>query len=475
MADENQGTGQPQGQAPGRPGDYSAPGVNEGTQPQPPGTTPPIPPAGGAAGWTPPAQGQPGAVGPTQAPPGWSGGTTGGMAAGPVPPPPGGGRQKGGWGRTVVTALVAGLIGAIIVLLVFPAAFGVNPYDLVRGKVKSAETHEEISLPKSTTKVVSPSGPTDVSAIAQKVIPSIVNIDVSQTVQSVPGLSSGVQQGTGSGVIYTSGGYILTNNHVVGSATKITVTLASGEKLAGTRVGTDPESDIAVVKIDKSGLPAITLGNSDTLVVGELAVAIGSPFGFEQSVTSGIISALNRNVTAQDESGNPVLLTNLIQTDAAINPGNSGGALCDSDSRLIGINTLIASSSGGSEGIGFATPSNTAKRVADDLIAGKPVSHPYIGISGQTVSDTIATQYNLPVTSGAYVTAVVPGSPAEKAGIKQGDIIVSVNGQAVTSMDDLIGAVRNNNVGQTITLGYYSNGQKKSAQVTLAEMPSNVQ
>jgi len=230
-----------------------------------------------------------------------------------------------------------------------------------------------------------------------------------------------------------------------------------------------------VVKIDKSGLPAITLGNSDTLVVGELAVAIGSPFGFEQSVTSGIISALNRNVTAQDESGNPVLLTNLIQTDAAINPGNSGGALCDSDSRLIGINTLIASSSGGSEGIGFATPSNTAKRVADDLIAGKPVSHPYIGISGQTVSDTIATQYNLPVTSGAYVTAVVPGSPAEKAGIKQGDIIVSVNGQAVTSMDDLIGAVRNNNVGQTITLGYYSNGQKKSAQVTLAEMPSNVQ
>ena len=475
MADENQGTGQPQGQAPGRPGDYSAPGVNEGTQPQPPGTTPPIPPAGGAAGWTPPAQGQPGAVGPTQAPPGWSGGTTGGMAAGPVPPPPGGGRQKGGWGRTVVTALVAGLIGAIIVLLVFPAAFGVNPYDLVRGKVKSAETHEEISLPKSTTKVVSPSGPTDVSAIAQKVIPSIVNIDVSQTVQSVPGLNSGVQQGTGSGVIYTSGGYILTNNHVVGSATKITVTLASGEKLAGTRVGTDPESDIAVVKIDKSGLPAITLGNSDTLVVGELAVAIGSPFGFEQSVTSGIISALNRNVTAQDESGNPVLLTNLIQTDAAINPGNSGGALCDSDSRLIGINTLIASSSGGSEGIGFATPSNTAKRVADDLIAGKPVSHPYIGISGQTVSDTIATQYNLPVTSGAYVTAVVPGSPAEKAGIKQGDIIVSVNGKAVTSMDDLIGAVRNNNVGQTITLGYYSNGQKKSAQVTLAEMPSNVQ
>jgi S1-C subfamily serine protease len=375
----------------------------------------------------------------------------------------------------ITTAVIAGIIGAVLVLLVFPAAFGVNPYDLIRGKVKKAETTEETSVSKQVTNVVSPSGAMDVSAIAKKVTPSIVNINVSTQVQSFPGLNSGVQEGTGSGIIYTSDGYILTDNHVVGSAQTITVTLADGEQLKGTRVGTDPETDVAVVKIDKTGLPAISIGNSDTLVVGQLAVAVGSPFGFEQSVTSGIISALHRNVPAQDENGQTVVLTDMIQTDAPINPGNSGGALTDSAARLVGINTLIASSSGGSEGVGFATPVNTAKAVADDIIAGRSISHPYIGVAGQTVSENIASQYNLPVTSGAYVTNVVTGGPADKAGIKSGNIIVAINGQSVSSMDDLIAQVRRGTVGNKVTVTYYSGKDKKTTQVTLEEKPTNLQ
>jgi S1-C subfamily serine protease len=393
-----------------------------------------------------------------------------------APPAPRRTRSNGGWGRHVVTAVVAGVIGALLVLLALPIIFGVNPYDLVRGKVKRVVVQEKTENGR-TVKVVSPSeGTMSVTAIAKEVIPSIVNIDIRTAPQQTQFFTLQGEEGIGSGVIYSQDGYIITNNHVVESAQEITVTLASGETLKAKTVGTDLENDIAVIKIDKSGLPALQVGDSDNLTVGQLAVATGSPFGFEQTVTSGIISALNRSVSAGSEtSGQATVLTDLIQTDAAINPGNSGGALVDSEARLIGINTVIASASGGSEGVGFAIPINTAKSVADALISGKAISHPYIGIFGQTVSQSIANRYNLPVSTGAYVTNVVDGGPADKAGIKTGDIIVEINGNAVKSMDDVVGEVRKLQAGDQVNITYYSGNDKKTTKVTLEDKPTNVQ
>jgi len=384
-------------------------------------------------------------------------------------------RRRKGKGGVFLIALVAAIIGALIVLVAFPLAFGVNPWDLVRGKVKKAGTSQ--ITPKEVVKIVSPTeGAVNVAVVSRKAIPSIVNIDIRTAPQQGPFFDIGPQEGTGSGVIYSEDGYILTNNHVVKDAEKITVTLASGQELTGKKVGADPEDDIAVVKIDKTGLPTLKVGNSDNLTVGELAVAVGSPFGFEQSVTAGIISALHRSISASAEQGqSAVVLTELIQTDAAINPGNSGGALCDSRARLIGINAVIASASGGSEGVGFAIPINTAKKVADDIIAGRPVSHPYMGVLGQSINEEIATQYSLPVSKGAYVTRVLPDGPAGKAGIKTGDIIVAVDGKPVNSMDGLVGEIRKRNVGDKLSVTYYSGDEKKTAEVTLEEKPKSAQ
>lgn len=302
---------------------------------------------------------------------------TGGHGGWPPPPSHGSRGGRGGRrrpGQQLLVTLVAGMVGAVIALLALPAAFGVNPYDLIRGKVREVETSREASPAEDAVQTVSlTSDGLDVASIAKKVIPSIVNIDVQSRVQSFRGFSSGVQEGTGSGIIYSADGYIVTNDHVVGDAQTITVTLASGEQLNAVRVGTDPESDIAAIKINKTGLPAISLGDSDNLKVGQIAVAVGSPYGFEQSVTSGIISALHRSITVQNDTGGTGELADLMQTDAAINPGNSGGALCDSKARLVGVATLIASSSGGSEGIGFAIPVNKAKIVADAIISGRPI------------------------------------------------------------------------------------------------------
>jgi putative serine protease PepD len=208
--------------------------------------------------------------------------------------------------------------------------------------------------------------------------------------------------------------------------------------------------------------------------VGQLVVAVGSPLGFEQTVTSGIISALHRNVPeGNPNSPNTTVLTDMIQTDAPINPGNSGGALCDSGANAIGMNTLIASQSGGSVGIGFASPINVVKHVADDLIAGRPVDHPYVGVTGQTVDPAVASQFKLPVNNGGYITDVTPGGPAEKAGIKVGDIIVAVKGKSITTMEDMFGVVRVQPIGTPLTIDYFSGSQKKTATITVANKPAN--
>jgi S1-C subfamily serine protease len=275
--------------------------------------------------------------------------------------------------KLALTAISAGVIGAILVLIAMPLVFGVNPVALIKGDIKNVG----VTTDAGKTRTVSVSDPAEnqmsVSEISRSVIPSIVNIDVRNAPQRTPFFTIEGQEGTGSGVILREDGYIVTNSHVVEDASEITVTLATGDELTGTLVGADQDSDIAVVKVARTGLPAIDTGDSGDLEVGQLVVAVGSPFGFEQTVTSGIVSALGRSIsTGSEMNGEVKSFSNLIQTGAAINPGNSGGALCDSSARLIGINAVIASS-GGSKGIGFAIPVNTAKKIADSIISGQPI------------------------------------------------------------------------------------------------------
>lgn len=475
--DHNRGT--PDARKGPRTGDYSAPGIG-GEAPRGPGA-PPAPPAGQQRGLV--GEGQPPStvgsrepgrqVAPGAAPQRSGHGTIPPSGVPPLPPRSGTGK-KGGGGKTFLIALVAAIIGALVVLVAMPWAFGVNPWDLVRGRLRDS-VRQDVVTTGGEVKIVSPTeGAAHVAHIAKEAIPSIVNIDIRTAPQQGLFFDFGPGEGTGSGVIYKEDGYIITNNHVVEGAEEITVTLASGEELTGEVVGTDPEYDIAVVKIEKNGLPTLELGDSDNLIVGELVVVLGSPFGFEQSVSAGIISALHRNVSAIVSNQGTILLTDLIQTDAAINPGNSGGAMCDSASRLIGINTIIATAAGGSEGVGFSIPINTASRIAEDIIAGRPVSHPYIGVSGQSLTGEIAEEYDLPVDTGAYVTNVIPEGPADKAGLKRGDIITEVDGEGIETMDDLIAEIRKRSVGDVVSITYFTDGEKKDVDITLEEKPSNL-
>lgn len=295
---------------------------------------------------------------------------------------------------------------------------------------------------------------------AAKVLPSVVNIAVQ--------LPNG--SGVGSGVIIRSDGYILTNNHVVSGATRVTVTLGT-QDVSGSVVGADPISDIAVVHVDKTGLPAAALGNSASLQVGQTVIAIGSPFGLDRTVTSGIVSALHRSDQASGSNGISSY-TNLIQTDAAINPGNSGGALADLSGAVVGMNTLIQSPSGSfgaaqSAGIGFAIPIDFAKTIADMMIAGKPVTHPYFGVSSATITPTIARFYGLAVDSGAYVQDVAAGSPADKAGIRVNDIVTKFDGHDITSTEDLFAAVQATAAGTTVPVVVSRGGSDRTFSVTL--------
>ncbi len=335
--------------------------------------------------------------------------------------------------------------------------------------------HANPILPDRIT-VVPPKTAEPVAAAAAAIIGSVVNVDVSGS-QPATGLPSGhpsvPTQGNGSGVAFKSvpggGTYILTNDHVVNGATKITVTDSLGVVYPATLVGADTESDIAVIKV-AGKLPLAQLGNSDNLTVGELAVAIGSPYGLQHSVTSGVVSAIHRSLSAAEfgTSGN---LLDAIQTDAAINPGNSGGALVDRLGRLIGINTAIFSQSGSSAGIGFAIPINSAIRTADDLITTGKARHPFLGISGRSVDTSLAASQKLPVNYGAYVDSTIPGTGAAKAGLKKGDVIVQVGDRAVRTFDDLRATVKSLPVGSTVTVQFYRDGVKQSVSMTVGDQP----
>jgi len=322
------------------------------------------------------------------------------------------------------------------------------------------------------------------SDAVQRATPSVVNISTSKEIRSPrhPLLNDPVfrrffgdqlpdeaqrASSLGSGVIVSTSGYVITNHHVVEAADEIEVTLADGKKLLAKLVGNDPDTDLAVLRVDSENLPAITFGSSETLRVGDVVLAIGSPFGFSQTVTSGIVSALGRTGLGINT------FENFIQTDAAINPGNSGGALIDASGNLIGINTAIVSNSptGGSMGIGFAIPVSTAKMVLEQIVKSGSVTRGWIGVEAQAISPTIAESFKLGSTRGALIAGVLRGGPADKAGVKPGDVLVEVQGRPVADPAGMLNLIAALPPGQPAKLRLKRQGQEVDATITVGRRP----
>ncbi|MHB8106653.1 MAG: S1C family serine protease [Candidatus Cryosericum sp.] len=290
--------------------------------------------------------------------------------------------------------------------------------------------------------------------------PAVVQINITSVSQDPFGFSSGTQEGLGSGFIITSDGYILTNNHVVEGATKITVMLKDGREFSGQVVGTDATSDVAVVKIKGTNLPTVQLGDSSTLTVGQKVIAIGNPYGLSQTVTTGVISALERNVQASATEN----LVGVVQTDAAINPGNSGGPLVDLSGRVVGMNTMIYQNA---QGLGFSVSINTAKKVYDAILKNGKITWPALGIQGATLTTAIAQQYNVNASQGVYVVQITSGSGAEAAGLKAGDVITAIDGKSMTTIDEVLSYIRSKNVGDTVQITADRGGTTKTFSVVL--------
>ncbi|TAG34256.1 MAG: PDZ domain-containing protein [Polaromonas sp.] len=273
------------------------------------------------------------------------------------------------------------------------------------------------------------------------------------------------QGGLGSGVIISESGYILTNNHVIEGADEIEVILNDSRKAIAKVIGTDPDTDLAILKIELDKLPVIVLGNSDSLQVGDPVLAIGNPFGVGQTVTGGIVSALGRNQLGINT------FENFIQTDAAINPGNSGGALVDVNGTLMGINTAIYSRSGGSMGIGFAIPVSTARQVLEGIVKDGQVTRGWIGVEPQEINPELAETFNVKVASGVIITGVLQNGPAAQAGIQPGDVIVAVNGKAVSTVAELLGAVASLKPGTAAPVSVLRKDSKTEIAVTPSKRP----
>lgn len=323
--------------------------------------------------------------------------------------------------------------------------------------------------------------PNSYSDAVRRAVPSVVNIYTSKEVKTPrsPFFNDPVfrqffgdrfdeqpqkAQGLGSGVIVSDQGYILTNQHVVEAADEIEVALSDGRKLRARSVGSDPETDLAVLQVSAGSLPSITFGDDESLKLGDVVLAIGNPFGVGQTVTMGIVSGLGRT---------PGINTfeNFIQTDAAINPGNSGGALVDASGNLVGINTAIYSQSGGSLGIGFSIPASTAKRVLESIVRDGTVKRGWIGVEAQELTTDLAESFKLPSTSGALIAGVLKGGPAERAGIKPGDILTAVGDKPVrnpTSMLDLVAGLA---PGKPATLTLLRNSREVKVEIEVGTRP----
>ncbi|MCE5313800.1 MAG: trypsin-like peptidase domain-containing protein [Armatimonadota bacterium] len=275
---------------------------------------------------------------------------------------------------------------------------------------------------------------------------------------------NGEEDGLGSGVIISKEGEILTNNHVISGAAKLSVTLADGKEVQATSLGGDPGLDLAIIKIPLNNLPVAPLGDSDNLQVGQVAIAIGNPYGFERTVTVGVVSALSRTIP-----GGGLSLTNLIQTDARIYPGNSGGPLVDSSGKVIGINTVVVGGKAGT--LGFAIPINTARSVLEEVKQKGRVVVGWIGISFGDITPEVAEEFDLPIKEGVIVAQVEKGGPAALAGIRRGDIIIEVDGQKVTDGGSLQKIIRQKKIGDKVDVTALRDNKPRNFVITIREMP----
>ena len=375
-----------------------------------------------------------------------------------------------------------------LLVLALALVFGATGLEVARASQKLFAAN-----PPATLKLADPNeGPSKIgfAPIVKAVVPTVVNISSSKVVRT-PNQFQGPmdpffrqffgddgegrfnipkerrEQSLGSGVIVSPEGYILTNNHVVDGATDVKVTLADKREFKATIVGTDPKTDIAILKIDGSNLPSVTIGDSSKVQVGDYALAVGDPFGVGQTVTMGIVSATGRsNLGIEDYE-------DFIQTDAPINPGNSGGALVNDRGELVGINTAILShGSGGNQGIGFAVPVNLARQVMDQILKNGKVTRAYLGIVPQDVTPTLAKAFGQKEPQGALVGDVSPDGPADKAGLKRGDIIVEVNGKPVTDSNELRMSISMMQPDTTVKLKVERDGGPRELSVKLGELPS---
>jgi len=379
-------------------------------------------------------------------------------------------------GATVALAIIVALVTSLLVGSMagatgaWMASHGVSSNNGVAG---------------GTVRLVSGDTDEPVSAASAVALPSIVNIDVSGEPiedgdEMLPEGHPGVPRaGNGSGVAFMrtedNGTYIITNAHVIDDASSIIVTGTDGERHRGEIVGADIETDVGVVKVDAE-IPLIGVGDSEDLEVGQLVVAIGSPYGLSHSVSSGVVSALGRAIIEEfDAPEGTYPLVDAIQTDAAINPGNSGGALVDRTGELVGINSAIYSDSGASAGIGFAIPVNTAVHVAEQLITDGTVDHPFLGVVGRTVDPALAEEEDLPVDEGALILEITDNTGAADAGIQSDDIIVGLDEYTVRSMDDLILYVRRTAVGDEVTLTLWRDGEKIEVIMVVGDKPENLE
>ena len=391
-------------------------------------------------------------------------------------------KQSNGFGKTILLPFVSGMLGCAVVI---GTCFGVpSVKEKIIGETTVNTTVLTSAPSGTTTNLVSLSNYSNTAVFAaNKILPSIVGIQVTYTATSNSMFGFGVPTtseatATGSGIIISEDGYIVTNNHVIDTsssessysyydisdATSVKIKLHGSDELYDAEiVGQDSQTDLAVLKINKTGLTAAEFANSDEATVGEFAMAVGSPLGLDTTVTTGIISAVNREVEAD---GTTYVC---IQTDAAINSGNSGGALVNGDGKVIGINTLKLSGSG-VEGIGFAIPINSTTDIIDDLIEYNKVLRPYIGISGIDLDDATVKRYKL-ATLGVYIKSVQNFSPAEKSGLQSGDIIIKADGQEIKTMDELNRIKNTHDIGNTMTLTINRNGFEKEVTITLEEMP----
>lgn len=383
-------------------------------------------------------------------------------------------KKGGSFGKSVLLPFMSGVLGATLVVGTCFSVPSIKNELLGQSGTTIQTSTSSNNNTSSEVKYISLENYSDTAiSVADKIRPSIVGIKVEYSVNSV--FRTATSQAEGSGIIITEDGYILTNNHIVNSASsnsyyevskanKVSVYLFNDETEYNAEIiGMDEQTDLAVIKINKTGLSAAQLGNSDEVKVGEFSMAVGNPLGLQSSVTCGVVSAVNRKVTDSDGK-----TFTLIQTDAAINSGNSGGALVNAKGEVIGVNTLKLQGTG-VEGMGFAIPINSTKNIYEQLITNGKVKRPYIGISGKDVTEELARRNNLVV--GVYIASIEDFSAAQKAGLKIGDVIIQADGKNVTTMDELTEIKNTHQIGDTLKLKINRNGQELDIELTLSEQP----